>query len=273
MTSGFDVVVAGLAFPEAPRWHDGALWFSDIHDGRVYRQNGALTCVAEVPGWPSGLGFLPDGRLLVVSMTERRVLRLDPDGLACHADLTGIATWHTNDLVVDRQGRAYIGNHGDGSSFGEPARPADLALVGPSGTTRVAASGLSVANGMVLLDDERTLAVAETRSDPPRVTLFDVGLDGTLANRRPLITLDQEAPDGLAVDPEGNVWVASPLTRELLCVTRSGRLAGRMKTGQAPLSCVFGGARGTTLFVCESDAWGHEESRTRRVGRVTVREL
>ncbi len=118
-------IAEGLTFPEGVRWHDGAVWFSDMHDHRVLRlaPGGAAETVAEVPECPSGLGFLPDGRLLVVSMHDRRVLRLDEDGLHVHADLTALAPWHCNDMFVDARGRAYVGNFGDDLGSARPAAP------------------------------------------------------------------------------------------------------------------------------------------------------
>ena len=122
----------GFAFLEGPRWHDGRLWFSDMHAQRVYAasEDGALEAIARVPACPSGLGWLPDGRLLVVSMEDRRLLRREADGsLVTHADLSGIATFHCNDMVVDAVGRAYVGNFGYDLHTQQKPRPATLALV------------------------------------------------------------------------------------------------------------------------------------------------
>src|SRR5216683_3711937 len=157
MSQAFEVLATGLAFPEGPRWHDGALWFSDMYAGTVLRLvPGALPrAVADVPGSPSGLGFLPDGRLLVVSMHDRRVLRLDDDGLREHADLSEVASWHANDMLVDPAGRAYVGNFGDASGPGVPVTPASLALVRPSGEVSIAAADMLLANGMALIQGGR----------------------------------------------------------------------------------------------------------------------
>jgi sugar lactone lactonase YvrE len=108
------VLVEGLYFGEGPRWHDGRLWFSDFYDHAVKSMdtNGAVRIELEIDDQPSGLGWLPDGRLLVVAMHRMQLLRLDADGLKVHADLSGIATYHANDMVVDRHGRAYVGNFG-----------------------------------------------------------------------------------------------------------------------------------------------------------------
>lgn len=140
------VLLDGLCFPEGPRWHDGKLFFSDMHAHRVMSVDldGKAEAIVEVPNWPSGLGWLPDGRMLVVSMTDRRLLRLDSDGLKQVADLSKLASFHCNDMVVDSKGRAYIGNFGYDLIAGEPAKPAALVMVTPRGQARVVADGARV---------------------------------------------------------------------------------------------------------------------------------
>src|SRR4029077_14342454 len=130
-----NVLLDGLAFPEAPRWRAGELWFSDMTPQKVMRVglDGRVTTVLEVPGQPSVLGWLPDGRLLVVSMTDRKLLRLDPGGLTVAADLSALASFHCNDMVVDDRGRAYVGNFGFDLHAEAPFRPAELVLVPPDG--------------------------------------------------------------------------------------------------------------------------------------------
>ncbi len=265
----FEEHVTGLAFPEAARWHDGHLWFSDMHDERVFRVDapGSPTEVAHVPGHPAGLGWLPDGRLLVVSMHDRTVLRLDPDGLTVHADLSHVATWHCNDMVVDAQGRAYVGNFGDGTAPGTPITPADLALVHPDGTVAVAARGLEFPNGAAIWNG--TFVLAETRADPPRLTAFDIAPDGTLTNRRLFAEFGPESPDGICVDAEGAVWFASWSTNEVIRVREGGEIVDRRSTGDAgAYSCTLGGPDGRTLFVCVAATWIPEESRRVRTGRI-----
>jgi len=266
----FTTEISDLTFPEGPRWHDGALWFSDMHDERVIRwvPGGAPETVVTVPGAPSGLGFLPDGRLLVVSMHDRTVLRVDPDGPHVHADLSGVASWHTNDMLVDSAGRAYVGNFGDGSGPPDPVTPANLALIQPDGSVAIAATDLELPNGMVLVDGGRTLIVAETRAIPPRITSFAVAADGTLSDRRLLIELENEMPDGLNVDADENIWFASPFTGELIQVSRQGRLLQRVASPRPPYACVLGGADGRTMYVCVADDWNPEVCRAERSGAI-----
>ena len=119
------ILFEGLSFGEGPRWHDGRLWVSDFHTHRVLAIDdaGKGETIVEVPNRPSGLGWLPDGRLLVVSMTDRKVMRLDASGLVVHADLGSIATGDCNDMVVDKHGRAYVGNFGYDFAGGAALRP------------------------------------------------------------------------------------------------------------------------------------------------------
>lgn len=268
-----ETLVTALAFPEGPRWHDGALWFSDTHAREVLRLDpgsGALERVASVAGRPSGLGFLPDGRLLISATHERRVLRRERDGtLSVHADLSAIADWHTNDLVVDRSGRAYVGNYGDASVPPAAPRPAALALVQPDGSTSVAADGLLFANGLVLSGDGATLIVAETRDSPGRLTAFTVDRsDGSLSNRRTLVAFDAAVmPDGLAIDGEDGVWAASPFSGEVIRVDAGGTITDRVAIAD-PYAVALGGADGRDLFVCTADTWLPERAARERSGAI-----
>lgn len=267
-----ETVADGLAFPEGARWHDGALWFSDTHAREVLRlvPGAAPERVARVPGRPSGLGFLPDGRLLIASTHDRRVLRREPDGtLVLHADLSQIATWHVNDMVVDAHGRAYVGNYGDASAPPEPAQPAELALVAPDGSARAVADGLLFANGLVVSGDGATLIVAETRAAPGRLTAFAIDpRDGSLSGRRTLIEFDAAVfPDGLAVDAEDGVWVASPFSAEVIRVTAGGGISDRLAVAD-PYAVALGGADGRDLFVCTSGTWLPEQAERERSGAI-----
>ena len=202
-------------------------------------------------------------------MHARKVLRLEEDGLVVHADLSDVATWHINDMLVDPAGRAYVGNFGDGTAPPEPITPAKLAVVAPDGTVGVAAEGLDLPNGMVRLQGGRVLAVAETRALPPRITTFDVAEDGSLSGRRTLITLaDAELPDGMTVDANDNIWFASPFSNELIRVSPAGEITARLRCPRPPYACVLGGPTGETLYVCVSDSWIPEECREQHTGAI-----
>lgn len=282
------VLLRGLAFGEAPRWRDGRLWFSDFYRHGVFTvdEDGTETQVIDVPGQPSGLGWLPDGDLLVVSMTDRRVLRVGPDGgVSTHADLSGLATFHANDMLVDGAGRAYVGNfgydlHADLRAREIPVILADetagqavLARVDPDGTVHAAADDLRFPNGMALVDDGRTLVVAETLR--LRLTAFDVAGDGSLANPRVWAALGERfvAPDGICADPRGGVWVANALGPQVLRVAEGGEVVDVVETTQLAYACAVGGSDGRTLFAMtapSSEPWEVADVRLATVERATV---
>ncbi len=173
-----------LFFPEGPRWHDGKLWFSDMQGLHVMSVNptGKSEKIIEVEGSPSGLGWLPDGRLQVVSMLDRRLLRLDAGELIEVADLGHLASFHCNDMVMDHQGQAYVGNFGFDFAANEPVKPAEIIMVTPEGDARIVAEDLLFPNGTVITPDGQTLIVAETFGH--RLTAFDIEGNGSLVNRR-----------------------------------------------------------------------------------------
>jgi len=182
-------VVDGLAFPEGPRWHEDRLFFSDQHAHQVLAldSGGNVEEIVRVEQQPSGLGWTPDGRLLIVSMLDRRLLRLDhggPDGarLSVVADLSALATFHCNDMVVAADGRAYVGNFGFDLDAGESPRPATLVMVEPDGAAAIVAEEMRFPNGTVITPDGRTLIVGESVAGC--LTAFTIEPDGTLSNRR-----------------------------------------------------------------------------------------
>jgi sugar lactone lactonase YvrE len=268
-TTDSETLAEGLTFPEGVRWHDGALWFSDMHAHTVLRlePGGAPEAVAAVPECPSGLGFLPDGTPLVVSMHDRRLLRLGPDGPREHADLSTLAPWHLNDMHVDRHGRAYVGNFGDGSAPPDPPRPTCLLLVEPDGEARVVAEDLWFPNGIALSADGGTLIVAETRSVPGKLTAFAVAADGSLGDRRTMASFEGGFPDGIAVDAEGGVWVALPFGDELVRVAPDGAVDRRLPF-PSPYAVALGGPGGRELFVATAPSWVPEEAKQLRAGSV-----
>lgn len=264
-------VVDGLTFPEGARWHDGALWLSDMHGHRVLRVgvDGSQQVVAEVPECPSGLGFMPDGRLLIVSMHDRRLLRVGSDGAVVeHADLSGLAPWHLNDLAVDATGRAYVGNFGDDSAPPDPPAPTVLIAVEPTGEARVVADDLHFPNGIVITPDGARLIVAETRSVPGRLTAFTVEPNGDLSDRRTLIEFGPgELPDGIALDSQGRIWVAMPFSGEVVRVTPDGAVDASLQV-DSPYAVAVGGPEGDELFVCTAPTWVPEEAARLRAGAV-----
>lgn len=268
-------IIDGLAFPEGARWRNGALYFSDMHSHQVlmWTPDGRLQVLAHIPGNPSGIGFLDDRTLLVASQDDRSVYRVDLSDpkapVVLHADVSAVATWHVNDMLTDARGRAYVGNYGDGAPPGEPIRPAVLALVGADGSVRPAADDLRFPNGMALRAGGRELVVAETRSEPGRLTVFDVGEDGSLSGRRVLIEFETEWPDGLAIDSEDGVWVASPFSGEVIRVDRDGAITDRVAV-ENPYAVALGGPDGRDLFVCTAETWMPDQAAIDRRGAIEI---
>ena len=184
--------ISGLFFGECPRWHDGRLWFSDFFDHAVFSVSpeGDRRVEVDFDGEPAGLGWLPDGRLLINSRLDRAVMRREEDGtIVRHGTLTPWATWHANDMVVAANGQAYAGNFGfdldglyDGSLPASAIRSTSIVRVDPDGSSCEAASDLAFPNGAVITADGATLIVAESMGG--RLTAFDRAADGTLGNRR-----------------------------------------------------------------------------------------
>jgi sugar lactone lactonase YvrE len=271
-----ETLAEGLCFGEGPRWHNGALWFSDMHDLAVKTVDlhGHVERKVEVPGQPSGLGWLPDGTLLVVSMTDRRVLRFEYDRLVVHAELGDIATFHCNDMVVDAEGRAYVGNFGfdlhqaENTGDWSITAPATLAMIERDGSVSAAAEDLSFPNGTVITPDGATLIVAESMGR--RLTAFDRADDGTLSNRRVWADLGDRLPDGICLDAEGAVWVSNAGAPECLRVAEGGQVLEVIETGDPCFACMLGGPQGTTLFMLTSASSQPDRCRSERSGRVQV---
>jgi sugar lactone lactonase YvrE len=263
------VVVDGLAFPEGPRWHEGRLFFSDQHDRRVLAMDeaGTTETIVEVPQQPSGLGWLPDGRMLIVSMLDRRVLRLEGDELVEHADLSSLAPGECNDMVVDGRGRAYVGNFGFDMYAGEEARETCMILVEPDGSARVAADGLAFPNGTIITDDGLTMIVGESYGG--RLTAFTIAGDGTLGDRRLFAQLHGAVPDGICLDAEGAVWVACPLTGRCLRVRDGGEVLDEVKVASDfAYACMLGGEDRRTLYMCTAASSDPKETTRSRSGRI-----
>ena len=261
-------LIDGLAFPEGPRWHGGKLVFSDMHACQVMAVDmaGKSSVICEVPTQPSGLGWLPDGRMLVVSMTDRKLLRLDPDGLKTVADLSKLAPFHCNDMVVDSKGRAYVGNFGFDLHANEQPRETTLIMVSPNGDARIVAENMAFPNGAVITPDGRTLVVGE--SFGRRLTAFDIGADGLLSNRRVWADLGKNVPDGIGLDAEGAIWVASPTSSEVIRVRQGGEVTERITVETDAFACILGGPDGKTLFIATADGSDPEKCRAARSGRV-----
>jgi sugar lactone lactonase YvrE len=270
------VIREGLNFGEGPRWRDGRLWYSDLFDQAVhaFAPGGADERVLEVTARPSGLGWMPDGSLLIVSMLDRRVLRLGLDGsVGEHADLAPWASAPCNDMVVDAAGRAYVGNFGFdlwALWAGEPveARSAELLRVDPDGQVSVAAEDLRFPNGTVITADGRTLIVAE--SGGRRLTAFDISADGGLSNRRVWADLapHEIGPDGICLDASGAVWVANAAGPTAVRVAEGGEVLDTVRFSQTCYACMLGGPDGRELFAVTAPTAVPAEASASAGGRI-----
>lgn len=264
----------GLRFPEGARWHDGLLWFSDMHTGEVFRADpdsgGAPEVVARIDDQPSGLAWLPDGSLLISSMLRRVVVRDDLHGhQSVYADLSALTDAPINDLVMDTTGTLYIGGFGYDLYADAPMTPGPVFAVAGPGEAMVVESDMTFPNGCVILPGTRTLVIAETWA--ARLTAFGLAADGSLSGKRVWAALpDGSTPDGLAVDAEGGVWVSCITNERYLRVVAGGEVTDVVDVaGRCPADCVLGGADGRNLYLVSANSWLPAETEVRQ-GRVDV---
>lgn len=238
-----------FVFLEGPRWHEGSLWISDMWGHTVHRidPQGNVSDVINVPERPSGLGFLPDGTLLIVSMADRCVYKNVDGSLQLHADLSGSVGADINDMVVDDKGRAYVGNFGYDIFAGADERNAELILIEPDGSHRIVADELMFPNGMVLTNGGNTIVVAETFGH--RLSAFDRDANGDLSNRRVFADLGELTPDGICLDTDGGIWIASFATGDFARVVDGGEITEQFSVGErAAVACQIGGSDNRTLY-------------------------
>jgi len=274
------VLTEGLFFGEGPRWHDRRLWFSDFyaHAVKSVGADGVQRTELELDDQPSGLGWLPDGRLLVVSMADMKLLRQDPDGLKIHADLSEFSAHLCNDMVVDTSGRAWVGNFGfdldalieekgvEDALTNHPAT--NLVRVDPDGSVHLASPDMHFPNGMVITPDGKTLIAAETLS--MCLTAFDIEDNGSLSNRRVWAEVGMRAPDGIALDAGGNVWVANALAAECVLVAEGGEILQTVETSQPCFACMLGGDDGRTLHMVTAQSSDKQAASAEATGKIEV---
>jgi sugar lactone lactonase YvrE len=278
------VLCDGIYFGEGPRWHGGRLWFSDFYAHAVKSVSlaGDPRTEFELDDRPSGLGWAPDGTMLIVSMTKRQLLRRTADGeIAIHADLRAIADFHCNDMVMDAGGRAYVGNFGFDLDAAIASRgvesvlaqhtKAKLACVAPDGAVSVAAENLSFPNGAVITPDGKTLIVGETLG--ACLTAFDIGADGALANRRVWAATGPRVPDGICLDANGAVWIANPIAPECALIAEGGEVLEVIETGMPCYACMLGGDDGRTLFMLTAPSSDAGEAAKAAKGQVLIAEV
>ncbi len=276
--------IDGIYFGESPRWHGNKLWFSDFYDKGIYAldENGSGERLFEVENQPSGLGWLPDGRLLVISMVDKKILVEDGESLKEYADLSEYHTFLSNDMVVSSNGIAYAGNFGfDLDEFLEKYGP--TGIVTPPGppltnvvkvdtdrNVSVAANEMSFPNGSVIFPDNKSIVIGE--STALRLTAFDINDDGSLSNRRVWADLSSYmcVPDGCCLDSEGRIWVANALMGECLLIEEGGAVKGRVETGMTAFACMLGGEDRKSLFIMTAPISTKKIASAERKGTIEV---
>lgn len=253
-------------FFECPRWHDGRWWVSDFYRNEVVSllPSGVREWSLSVEGQPGGLGWTPDGTLLVVSMKDRRLLRASPEGSTTEvADLSAVVRFRLNDMVVDGAGRAWIGNYGFDVLAGADPAPADLVRVDPDGTVSTPTGGLEFPNGSVIADGGRTLIVGETIGQ--RYSAFTVTEEGALVDRRVWADISGAgiAPDGCCLDASGNIWAADVAAQRCVLLAEGGKVVDEVSLDDElrAYACMLGGADGRTLLVCAAPGYRSEHDR------------
>ncbi len=262
-----EIVLTGLAFGEGPRWRGRHLWFSDFYRHGIYKLNesGDEELVLKVPTQPSGLGWLPSGDLLFVSMLDKSLKRMNSEGqVALHADLSDIANGPCNDMVVGQDGTAYVGNFGfeEGQEFNQ----ATLAIVGADGNVSEGPNGLDFPNGTVLSPNGDQLILAESYGS--RLLSFEVHADGSLSGRRVFADLGSRVPDGICLDAEGGVWVGDPVNHSVFRVVDGGQITDHIDLELNCYACTLGGQDLKTLYLVTAPTSGRGGAAERREGRI-----
>ena len=267
------ILAEGLMFPEAPRWHDGELWFTDQHAKKVMRmqENGCLNEVIATPDLPGGLGWLPDGTALVVQMTQRKIYRIEGQELKIYADLSGLASFHCNDMLVDARGRTWVGNFGYDLHAGEALKSAEIIRILADGSQSIAAEGVIFPNGMAITGDEKALLVAETFA--ARISEFTIDDEGSLNFVGVWADLNGAYPDGICLAHDGSLWVACPNIGQLINVTKGGEVTQRIFSKGRPYACMLGGSHKNKLYITSSETDDPEEAMQQRSGRIELVDL
>ena len=273
-------LIDGLYFGESPRWHNGRLWYSDFYDKAVKSVDlqGEARLEWQLDEQPSGLGWLQDGRLLVVCMESLALKRLEKNGLVLHADLSHYSKHLCNDMVVDKQGNAYVGNFGFNLDEQMQARgvesvmadhpKANIVKVTPQGDVSVATGGMSFPNGSVITTDGKTFIVAETLG--LCLTAFDIHENGSLSNRREWAATGARVPDGICMNADGNIWAANAVSNECVLFAQGGEVLEVVNTSQNCYACMLGGDDGKTLFMLTAKSSQARIVSVKRTGKIEM---
>lgn len=269
------IIHTGLQFGEGPRWHDGKLWFSDFFRHGVFTldSEGNEERVLTVEAQPSGLGWLPTGDMLVVSMTDKKILRHNGTTTSIHADLSHVSEHECNDMVVGPDGTAYVSIFGFNLHADPPVEPlaAHLVVVSPDGTVRTGAKELMFPNGSVITPDGSTLIVGESYGR--RYSAYRITEDGMAVDHRIWADLGDRIPDGCCLDAEGAIWFADPVHKKVVRVLEGGEVVDEIATDQSAVACMLGGPDGTTLYVLTSKGTHPSRVNGTSTGRIETAEV
>tara|TARA_B100000780_G_scaffold52745_1_gene32702 strand:+ start:919 stop:1833 length:915 start_codon:yes stop_codon:yes gene_type:complete len=291
MHTTLKLLVEDIYFSEGPRWHNNKFWFSDFYQHAVFSldESGTLEKVVDIPNQPSGLGWLPNGDMLIVSMHDQKVMRFSDGVLSLHSDLSHLTKYTCNDMVVDKDGHAYVGNFGT-TKHNIDVVPTCLIHVAPDGVASIVADKLEFPNGAVITPDGKKLIVGETYAG--RLTSFDINSDKTLSNRkiwaqmmptwifyitkikRFLKQVAKESgyavrvPDGICLDEAMGIWVASPTTFEVFRIEEGGLVTDIVSTPQRAYACMLGGPKGKTLHISTANDSTPEVAKSKPMGRI-----
>jgi len=293
---GLKKLTGGLYFGEGPRWHENKLWFSDFYSHKVMTldENNSIETICEVPSQPSGLGWLPNGDLLIVSMLDRKILKFSEGSISIHADLSEYVAHKCNDMVVSKDGTAYVGNFGMGDA-GESLKSTHLMIVKSDGTVLKGPDNLLFPNGTVITEDGKNLIIAETLG--AKLTSFDIEDNGELTNRElwartsPLFSLliikflsslgfdlskvdfsryskNLHVPDGICLDEKNGIWIASPTSKAVVRIEKGGNITDIISTPKGAFACMLGGKERKTLYVIISNSSDPEEAQESPEGEI-----
>ena len=296
MQTTLKLLVENVYFSEGPRWHNNKFWFSDFYQHAVFSvdANGVLEKIVDIPNQPSGLGWLPNGDMLIVSMHDQKLMRFSDGVLSLHSDLSHLTKFTCNDMVVDNDGHAYIGNFGT-TQHNIDVKPTCLIHVTPDGKASIVAENLEFPNGTVITPDGKKLIVGETYAG--RLTAFDINSDKTLSNRqtwakmmptwifyvskvrRFLKQVPKETnfaprvPDGICLDEGMGIWVASPTTFEVFRIEEGGNVTDIISTPQRAYACMLGGESGKTLYISTANDSTPEVAMSQPMGKIYTTEV
>jgi len=252
-----------FVFPEAPRWFRDAFYFCDIDAGTLYQisPDGPAQAIY-VHGSPvSGWVRLDDGSLLVVAGLERRIVSVRDGVATTFADATAIVGWALNDLLRAPDGHCYVGAV-DFNLFADPGKvgqPSPLVHVAPDGRATIATREIAFPNGMTILPSGELLVADSLTGE---LLAFTRNADGSLADRRIWAALPDEMPDGISLDAEGAVWIASH--HQVLRVREGGEITDVVDMGATrATACMLGGTDGRTLLITASDTHDRAEIRAK----------